>query len=363
MANEEQVKRLLQGVQGWNAWREQNPALTIDLRGANLKGANLKSANLEKADLGGAWLHGADLRGAVLMDAVLDGADLDEADLRGANFWGADLRGAYLKKANLLGADLIEAGLEQVDFMQANLKEADLGEAVLNATVLGDIDLSHTSGLGDIHHNGPSPISTSSLERSKGEIPQEFLRGCGLSDWEIESAKLYQPGLSETEVFDILYRIYALRKDRGIQINPVFISYSQKDEAFVDELEQHLDRLGIRFWRDIHDATSGRLEKVVYRAIRQNPIVLLVLSENSVKSDWVEHEARLAGEWEQELGRSVLCPVALDAAWKTCRWPLILREQIMQYSLQDFSKWKDGREFRKTFKKLIDGLDLFYKQG
>ncbi len=65
---------------------------------------------------------------------------------------------------------------------------------------------------------------------------------------------------------------------------------------------------GIRFWRDIHDATSGRLEKVVDRAIRQNPIVLLLLSENSVKSDWVEHEAQLARELEQELGRNVLCP-------------------------------------------------------
>jgi hypothetical protein len=247
--------------------------------------------------------------------------------------------------------------------MQANLKEADLGEANLNATVLGDVDLSQASGLGDIHHNGPSPISTSSLERSKGEIPPEFLRGCGLSDWEIESAKLYQPGLSETEVFDILYRIYALRKNRGIQINPVFISYSQKDEAFVDELEQHLDRLGIRFWRDIHDTPAGRPEKVVDRAIRQNPIVLLVLSQNSVKSDWVGHEARLAGELEQELDRNVLCPLALDAAWKTCRWPLMPGEQIMQYSLQDFSKWKNGREFGRMFRKLIDGLDLFYKQG
>ena len=38
--------------------------------------------------------------------------------------------------------------------------------------------------------------------------------------------------------------------------------------------------------------TAGRLEKVVDRAMRLNPIVLLVLSENSVKSDWVEHEAR-----------------------------------------------------------------------
>jgi hypothetical protein len=363
MANQEQVEILLQGVAVWNKWREDNPELAIDLRGADLKSADLKSVNLEKADLGGADLHGASLRGADLMDAVLDGADLGEADLRGANFWGAELRGAHLKKANLLGADLIEAGLEQVDFMEANLKEADLGEANLNATVLGDVDLSEAKGLGEIHHNGPSPISTSSLERSKGKIPENFLRGCGLSDWEIESAKLYQPGLSETGVYDILYRIYTLRKNWAIQINPVFISYSQKDEAFVDGMEKQLDKRSIRFWRDIHDATAGRLEKVVERAIRQNPIVLLILSENSVKSDWVEHEARSARELEKKLGRNVLCPVALDNTWKDCNWPARLRAQIMEYKILDFSKWKDEREFGKMFRKLIDGLDLFYKEG
>jgi uncharacterized protein YjbI with pentapeptide repeats len=362
MANQEQVKRLLDGVEGWNKWRQENPELTIDLRGANLKGIHLKSANLEKADLGGADLHGANLLGSDLMDAVLVGADLGEADLRGANFWGAELCGAHLKKANLLGADLIEAGLEQADFTEANLKDADLGEAKLNATVLGDIDLSEARGLDDVHHNGPSPISTSTLERSKGKIPEKFLRGCGLNDWEIESAKLYQPGLSETGVYDILYRIYTLRKNRVIQIHPVYISYSQKDEAFVDEMEIQLDKRGIRFWRDIHDASPGRLEKVVDLAIRQNPIVLLILSEQSVKSDWVEHEAQSARELEKELGRDVLCPVALDDAWKTCSWPERLREQIMEYNILDFSKWKDEGEFAKMFRKLIDGLDLFYKE-
>ena len=109
-------------------------------------------------------------------------------------------------------------------------------------------------------------------------------------------------------------------------------------------------------------STAGRLEKVVDRAMRLNPTVLLVLSENSVKSDWVEHEAREARELEKELGRDVLCPVALDDAWKDCAWPARLREQIMEYHILDFSKWKDEGEFAKMFRKLIDGLDLFYKE-
>jgi hypothetical protein len=131
-------------------------------------------------------------------------------------------------------------------------------------------------------------------------------------------------------------------------------------------MEKQLDEKGIRFWRDIHHATSGRLDKVVDRAIRKNPIVLLILSESSVNSDWVEHEARMARELEKELGRDVLCPVALDDAWKTCDWPARLREQIMEYNILDFSKWKDEGEFGKMFRKLVSNshfeLDMYCQE-
>jgi uncharacterized protein YjbI with pentapeptide repeats len=465
MANEEQLERLKQGVEGWNKWREENPATEINLenaelrgayltqiylRGADLREANLSIATLDGARLVEAYIEGAypidtDLReaslkgsllgGAVLRRANLRGADLSEAHLLGAHLDGAHLSGAHLEgahlsiahldrayldgahldRAHLVGARLIEAHIEgaylnDTDLREANLKEAslegavlrranlrgadlsltnlrganlwradlrftnlkganlretmlkgaNLDKAILANTHLEELNLSATKGLEEAYHFYPSPISTSTLKRSKGKIPVNFLRGCGLNDWEIESAKLYQPGLSEKEVNDIVHRIYDMRANQAVQIKQLFISYSHKDNLFVDEIEKHLDKRGIRFWRDIHDATAGRLEKVVDRAIRRNPIMLLILSERSVKSDWVEHEARTARELEKELGRDVLCPVALDESWKTCPWDAVLRDQIMKYHILDFSKWKDEREFDKMFTKLIDGLDLFY---
>jgi hypothetical protein len=95
--------------------------------------------------------------------------------------------------------------------------------------------------------------------------------------------------------------------------------------------------------------------------MRLNPTVLLVLSSNSVESDWVEHEVRLARELEKELKRDVICPVALDGNWKECGWPERLREQVMEYNILDFSEWNDESEFAPMFTRLIEGLDLFYK--
>ena len=66
---------------------------------------------------------------------------------------------------------------------------------------------------------------------------------------------------------------------------------------------------------------------------------------------------------EKELGRHVLCPITLDEVWKDCEWEQRLRRQIMKYNILDFSKWKDAGEFVKMFRKLIDGLGLYYKEG
>ena len=210
-------------------------------------------------------------------------------------------------------------------------------------------------------HAYSSHIGVDTFVKSKGKIPETFLRGCGLSDWEIESVKLYNPELTNEDIVKIQYRIYDLRATQAIQINPLFISYSHADSAFVDKLETYLNAKGIRFWRDIHDMKSGRMEKQIDRAIRQNPTVLLILSKHSIKSDWVEHEVRTARDLEKEAGRDILCPVALDDSWKSSSWPKRLMEQVMEYNILPFSSWKDDAVFEQTFVKLIDGLQLFYK--
>jgi hypothetical protein len=347
MANEEQLALLKKDVPAWNQWRQENPSIEIDLRDtnlreANLSGAHLSGANLSKVDLGEADLMGADLSAANLTEAVLD-----LVDLRAANLGKADLRGADLSLAILIFTNLIGA----------KLGEATLGDTTFVGEYLGE-----TLGLERVKHWAPSRISTDMLEKSKGQIPDVFLRGCGLPDWEIESAKLYNPDLSNEEIVKIQYRIYDLRATQAIQINPLFISYSHDDSAFVDTVDRALTKKGVRFWRDIHDLKAGRIETQVDRAIRQNPILLLVLSEHSLKSDWVEHEVREARQLEKDLGRDVLCPVALDETWKSDKFPERIMEQIKEYNILDFSHWTDKSIFDNKFAKLLTGLDLFYKK-
>jgi hypothetical protein len=329
MANEEHLARLREGVDAWNAWWIEHLDMSADLMEANLSGTDLSKANLI-----GANLIRADLSGSNLIGADLSGSNLSEAELSGSHLSAASLSGANLSGANLSGADLHE-------------------------TIFANINLSTVKGLEACLHWGPSILDHRTLQRS-GRLPLPFLRGCGLSDWEIEAAKLHEPSLTSEQITDIVYRVHDLRSTRPIQIHRLFISYSHADSVFLEHMERHLNERGIRFWRDKHDAPAGPLENIILRAIRHNPTVLLVLSENSVKSDWVEYEAQTARELEKELGRHVLCPVALDESWKTCKWSAVLRNQIKKYNVLNFSDWQDATAFEGKFQHLLSGIDLFY---
>ena len=366
MANAKQLALLQQGAEVWNNWRVKNFGVRIELNKANLHGANLSGALLMLADLSEARLSGANLREANLSKAQLFRANLgrailSRAYLSQANLSRADFREADLRAARLDEADLRDADLRDADLSAAHLTGSNFSRAMGDGTIFGNSDLSEVIGLEDVHHVGPSRISTDALVLSKGNIPDVFLRGCGLSDWEIESVKLYNPDLNNHEIDEILYRVHDLRASQSIQISPLFISYSHADREFVDKVGDSLTQRGIRYWRYERDMKSGLIETQIDRAMRLNPTVLLILSEHSIESDWVEHEVREARKLEKELGRDVLCPVALDDSWKSSPWPKRVMEQVIEYNILDFSSWNDDSKFGDMFRKLIDGLELFYK--
>lgn len=337
-ANLNQLFILKEGYKVWNEWRNNNPGEKI-----NFSGSDLSRTNLSKTNLNGADLYSADVKRSNLSKTLLR--------------W-ADLRSAVLLGSNLRGADISHANLKEVQ-----LEKANLAKSIAKSTYFVDLDLSGAIGLDAVNHMGPSIISTSTLARSKGKIPESFLRGCGLSDWEIEAAKLYDPELQNEDITNIEYKMYDLRARQAFQISPLFISYSHSDSKFVDRMEKCLNEKGIRFWRDIHNMKAGRIEKQIDHAISHNGTVLLVLSKNSLNSDWVQHEVRKARELEQNERRDALCPVTLDNSWngQDNPWPKRIMEQIREYNILDFSGWQDDSKFDVTFRKLIDGLALFYK--
>jgi hypothetical protein len=262
--------------------------------------------------------------------------------------------------AKLFKVDLSDTALSAARFNYAHLDACNLSGASFDAANFGGTNLLHLNlsaarSLALARHTSPSSISTDTLFESQGRIPEAFLRGCGLSDVEIITTKLWDPDLTGEELNNFIYRIHDLKTTAPIQKRHVFISYAHADKEFVEGVEKRFDAKGIRYWRDTHDLKAGRIETQIDRAIGLHSIVLLVLSKHSVASDWVEWEISKARAIEKQHKRDVICPVALDDSWKTADWPGPLRRQIEDYHILDLSSPTEAQ-----FTKLIDGLNLFY---
>src|SRR5947209_5808394 len=172
MANSEHLEILEQGVDVWNKWRAENDVARPELRNADLFGTHLNSINFQGTDLLCADLRAADLTRADLSRANLNGINLSDTILHRAVLRRAKLRRANLSGANLGGADLSNATLTYTDFF----------EVAMAGTVIGNVDLSEAKNLESILHSGPSIVGIDTIYKSRGNIPEEFLRGCGVPE-------------------------------------------------------------------------------------------------------------------------------------------------------------------------------------
>ena len=154
-------------------------------------------------------------------------------------------------------------------------------------------------------------------------------------------------------------RVFHKRMPGSMIIGGVFISYSHKDGEFVNKLVRRLKEEGISVWRDVDKLVVGDIQEQVFKAIQQQDVVITVLSENSVNSDWVEAELQSARKMEKNESRAIICPIALDNSWKSKTDPII-KLQLSKKLVLDFSEWKDEDRFSTQFKRLIKGLKVHY---
>lgn len=355
MPEKEHLEILSKGVDVWNEWREREfyvrPNLRqadlrqITLSGAYLGGADLSLVNLSRSDLSGVHLQDADLTGAQLSNADLSRArlvraNLFRADLVNTNLKGADLQAADLRDADATQAMFSGAELSGVIFNGCNLNKADLSRAKLNSTTFGDNDLREVIGLDIASHFGPSVIGLNTIYKSEGRIPYTFLRGCGVP----ESLIVQIPAL-----------VAALEP---IQFYSCFISHSHHDDIFAKRLHTDLQERGVRSWIATEALAIGaRFRVSIDEAIRIHDKLLVVLSEHSIKSRWIEQEVEAALEKERSHGTQVLFPIRIDDGPMKVNggWLKLLLDTR---HIGDFSGWRDYERYHRVFLRLLRDLTL-----
>ena len=345
MPNPEHLAILKQGVEAWNEWKSKTTE-KIDLSGAALSLANLKNANLVGVKLDHANLIGAELNCANLTDAHLTGADVSVAKLKGANLTRANLMGAIFDRADLSGVNFTEAYFIGANVSNTKLDNTNLTASILGGTIFADVDLSATRGLESANHHSPSTIGIDTLYKSKGQIPEVFLRGCGVPDSFIAQAKAL------------------IGAEEGIQFYSCFISYSGLDDEFARRLHGRLQQEHVRVWFAPHDIQGGKkLHEQIDEAIKVYDKLLILLSPNSLQSEWVMTELRKARKAERKTGKRKLFPVGLVDYATLQDWECFdadggkdLAVEVREYFIPDFSNWKDHDAFEKGFARLLKDL-------
>ena len=168
--------------------------------------------------------------------------DLDEANL--GRTW---IRKSVFNGARLNGTNFQEAGIGDAKF--------------------GDTDLSTARRLETVRYHAPSTVGVDTIYKSKGNIPEAFLRGCGVP-----------------EEFIVYMRSLV---GKAIEFYSCFISYSSKDNDFAKRLHSDLQQQGVRCWFAPEDLKIGdKFRMRIDESIRVYDKLMVILSANSIRSRW-----------------------------------------------------------------------------
>jgi hypothetical protein len=357
MANPEHVRVLLSGAEKWSRFLHEHHTrsrgnaqqpVAIDLTDAELSSADLSYRVFHAVDFTGANLQGASFACSRLGRTILRGANLTRAKLQEAHFAQSDLSGANLTDGSvdwarfhdtdLSSARLTHATMSRTIFHGATLVGTDFSDAMTAWTVWGNVGLHYAHGLESIRHGGPSSVGLDTIMLSAGQIPEVFLRGCGVPD-------------------EIMAYVRSLALSASpIQLYSCFISHSSKDGEFCQRLHNDLQAAGVRCWFAPEDLKVGdRFRDEIEDAIRLHDKLLLVLSDASVNSEWVQTEVESALERERRQRVQVLFPVRLDeTVMETPQaWAADIRRKR---HIGDFSGWKQHDQYKRTFDRLLRDL-------
>lgn len=135
-----------------------------------------------------------------------------------------------------------------------------------------------------------------------------------------------------------------------------FFSYSSKDKTFANKLHADLQDRGVEEWFAPEDLPIGARTRVALdESILEHHKLLLILSQYSVASDWVEQEVETALEKERDTNSLVLFPIRIDDAVMALKtgWAAHVRRTR---HIGDFRNWKDHKEYQKAMGKLLRDL-------
>ena len=175
------------------------------------------------------------------------------------------------------------------------------------------------------------------IYKSKGNIPEAFLRGAGVPE-------------------DFIVYMRSL-VGKAIEFYSCFISYSTKDDDFAQRLYADLQAKNVRCWKFDENAKWGEpVWGEIDTAIRHYDKLVVICSKDSLQSVPVIREIERALQKEDREHKNVLFPVRIDD-YLLKKWDHPRKADVVGKVIGDFRGWENHAAYAKTFPRFLDALN------
>ena len=128
----------------------------------------------------------------------------------------------------------------------------------------------------------------------------------------------------------------------------IFLSHSSKDKFFARKLADALKSHGVDVWIDEAEIKVGdSLTEKIGKAIETTQYFGVVLSENSVNSEWVKKELQIAIQKELSNKKVVVLPILLEPV----EIPSFLKDKL-------YADFTNPENFDSEFNKILEALSV-----
>lgn len=134
------------------------------------------------------------------------------------------------------------------------------------------------------------------------------------------------------------------KSDKNDKYHSVFLSHSSKDAEFVNKLAERFKQAQVKFW--LNKLKIGdSLFKEIGSAINDADFFAIVLSKNSIGSNWVKRELRNALSKEIDEDKVVVLPILIEDV----PLPPFLNDKV-------YADFTTADKFEESFQELLDTL-------
>jgi hypothetical protein len=126
----------------------------------------------------------------------------------------------------------------------------------------------------------------------------------------------------------------------------IFLSHNSKDKRFVKRLGRYLSENGVKVWIDEAEIKVGdSLIHKISEGIKDMDFLGVILTPNSISSNWVQKELEIAITLEIDNRHIKVLPIL----YKDCEIPIFLKDKV-------YADFRNRKMFQHSLIKLLDVL-------